>query len=548
MNRPEPPDDDILPGFTMVLLAIIIGLFAIRNLPWHLDEDEQAKQAFVSYQMIEEGKWLLQETPTGRVATKPPLQGWISAIAYIGMGANGWEFAWRLPAFAAALLILRGLWRGGEHLFGNNIGAVLAVSAFGLNFYVPRLATLVRTDMLLTALIFFTGYMIMEKLRTGREWRWQDGAVTCLLLLGSTLTKGPIAYGFLLPGIIAYLVITRKTDLDRRVWVGWLWWLLPLAVFGGWVAYGCANNTDFYKQVVEKEFLGRFTVGENARHNNFVPGFYTFFILIRTVPWTLLLIGAFATREVRAACKRDPVLLWLVCWTFGGLLFMECVPSKRFDRILPVLPPLCLLLAASVRYLPKFKLRTEPIGRIAILAPLLAVPLAGGYVGWKIFKGFRDDARSLVAFGDRALVAIGDHRDRLAVVNGKDEGILMYLHAQHFTRLEDALTMWRFKHIDWLVLPDGDFRQHRAALEPLEVVASTPPLPDKFNSYHLLRRVEPLPQASPGPASGQFVLPPIPAMPRELAPAPAGAASPAPVAPSTPKPAATPRIPPKEIE
>lgn len=520
MTPPEPPHDDVLPAFSAIILVIIVALFAVRNLPWHLDDDEQAKQAFVSYQMVENDRWLVQETPTGRVATKPPLQGWISVAAYLGMGANGWEIAWRLPAFVAALLILRQLWHTGEALFGNNIGAMLAAAMFGLNYYVPRLATLVRTDMLLTAFIFFTGWLILEKLRTGGPWTLRDRLMMGALLLGSTLTKGPIAYGFLLPGIIAFLIITRKREVHRHVWAGWIAWLVPLAVFGGWVWLGMQHE-GFKEQVIGKEFLGRFATGENAPHHNQWPGFYTLKLIVWTLPWSLLLIGMLSVKEVRAACKVDPALMWLVCWSFGGLIFMECVPSKRFDRILPVLPPMCLLLAASARYLPNFKLRREPIGRIAILAPLIAVPIAAGAAGWKVFKSFRNDARALVALGETTRATVDVHRDRLGVVNGKDEGMLMYTGAQHFTRLDEALQMWRFKRLDWLVLGDDDFTRQRAVLEPFEILAATPLIPEKYNSYKLLHRLDkptPTPVVAPvptlPPAGGESMTPPVPLQPK----------------------------------
>mgnify|MGYP006920623902 CR=1 FL=1 len=32
----------------------------------------------------------------------------------------------------------------------------------------------------------------------------------------------------------------------------------------------------------------------------------------------------------------------------GGLIVMSLIPSKRLDRIFPVIPPLCLLLAAQI--------------------------------------------------------------------------------------------------------------------------------------------------------------------------------------------------------
>ena len=77
----------IVPGITILL-------FLIANLPWQLDDSDQAKQAFTSFEMIKEGRWFYQQTPREHVATKPPLLGWISA----GLFAltRSWDVAWRL--------------------------------------------------------------------------------------------------------------------------------------------------------------------------------------------------------------------------------------------------------------------------------------------------------------------------------------------------------------------------------------------------------------------------------------------------------------------
>lgn len=500
MKLPRPPEDDVLPAFGTIILVLIVGIFAVRNLPWHLDDLDQAKQAYVSYQMVNDGAWLVQNTPTGDLATKPPLQGWLSAALFLGTAGKFWEFAWRLPAFVAALLVLRQLWRTGETLFGNNIGAILAAGAFGLNSYVPRLATLVRTDMMLAAFIFFVGWLILEKLRTEEDWTLRDRVLLSLLLLGSMLTKGPIALAFLVPGLIAFHFLSRRWGVPGRPFCGIIWWVLPLLVFGVWLALGL-NHPGFREQVVDKEFLGRFTVGKAAVHHNGWPGTYTLGLLARTLPWSVTLIGFFTVKSVRDAVKESPVLLWLVCWTVGGLLFMELVPSKRFDRILPVVPPMCLLLAASARYLPGFEVWKQPLGRLAILLPMLGVLLAGGYTGYQVSHNFANQADALVKFGEQVKAEVLGQGDRLAVVNGKDEGMLMYTGSLRFTRLEDALALWKSRRISWVVLGEGDFQDNRDVLRPYDLLAQTPPLGEKASSYRLLRRVEPPQQAPPTPTA-----------------------------------------------
>src|SRR5690349_24188659 len=113
-----------------VIAALIVVLFATANLPWQLDDYDQAKQAFTSFEMVKEGHWLYQHTPHERIATKPPLVGWISASLFAL--TRCWEIAWRLPSFLAALGLAIVLFAAAKDGYGK-AAAVIAVSAFGLN-------------------------------------------------------------------------------------------------------------------------------------------------------------------------------------------------------------------------------------------------------------------------------------------------------------------------------------------------------------------------------------------------------------------------------
>src|ERR1700719_4350642 len=130
------------------LAALMLVLFSSTNLPWQLDDYDQAKQAWTSYEMVTEGHWFYQRTSDDQgLATKPPLTGWVSAAVFTV--TRSWDVAWRLPSLLCAALIAFALFRYGVRAYGN-VAGLIAFAAFGFNLLSPRLATLVRSDMPLT--------------------------------------------------------------------------------------------------------------------------------------------------------------------------------------------------------------------------------------------------------------------------------------------------------------------------------------------------------------------------------------------------------------
>jgi 4-amino-4-deoxy-L-arabinose transferase-like glycosyltransferase len=118
-----------------------------------------------------------------------------------------------------------------------------------------------------------------------------------------------------------------------------------------WVSGGILFQSGFYNEVVMREFLGRF--GETI-HRPQPLYFYLPHLLHKFAPWSILLIAIaifdLASRRWRigtAFREMSPDTFWLLCWSLGGLIVMSLIPSKRVDRIFPVIPPLCLLLAAG---------------------------------------------------------------------------------------------------------------------------------------------------------------------------------------------------------
>jgi len=170
-----------------------------------------------------------------------------------------------------------------------------------------------------------------------------------------------------------------------------------------------------------------------------------------------------------------PETFWLLCWSIGGLMLMSLIPSKRVDRIFPVIPPLCLLLAAQIA--PRISCSHGPAGRSSTsiesnetahravvtrtalacvyrwsaIALALAILFTSGYTVWKVITGYRDHRDALAVFGRNIRHEAEAHHWRYEVVSAKDEGLLLYLRKTDFVKPADAITEWNTGNLDALV-------------------------------------------------------------------------------------------------
>ncbi len=476
------------------VIWLLVLCFVCRGLPWRLDDLDQAKQANVSLEIVQAGHWWFQHTPGGKaIATKPPLVGWMSAGVYY-FTADHWDIAWRLPSLVAALALAYLLWRVGEILWPG-CGGIVAVAAYGYNLLTPRLATLVRTDMPLTFFITAAGLVVWHHARDGggRPWTNRSRWTVFGLLLAAMMTKGPVVYAFLLPGMLAHGWISRRRGGSAwALWGGWWHWTMPLVPFLVWAGCGMAAVPGFFQEVVLKEFLGRFTVGEHAVHHNQPVTFYLTQMLRQWFPWNVLLLAVtIRARHLWTAVCREPATLWLVCWAAGGFLLMSLVPAKRTDRIFPVLPPLALVTVAllaraqrpdepAVSAPPVADAVAPPTPPFVPAAPawpwdwaykttLAAVAFGLGSVIYYVVEVYvrHDHARS--SFAARALQLEAGKTVGLVVSKNPvdtDETMLVYLHQLAFLSPAEAIQRWSTGKLDAVAINENARTEFGNLLEP----------------------------------------------------------------------------------
>src|SRR5204862_4099583 len=133
---------------------------------------------------------------------------------------------------------------------------------------------------------------------------------------------------------------------------------------------------------------GRFS---GAVHRSQPIYFYLPHLLHRFAPWSILLIllPLLAAKKQRLGIRAwlramSPETFWLVAWSLGGLLVMSLVPSKRIDRVFPVVPPLCLLLAAQLASFRETERPRRKAMAFCAISIVLACLLVPGYSAQKI--------------------------------------------------------------------------------------------------------------------------------------------------------------------
>src|SRR5439155_2556168 len=403
-----------------------------------------------------EGHWFFQRTPHERIAQKPPLVGWASAATFAI--TRSWDIAWRLPSFLTAVVLAGILFRSADPAYGA-AAALIALGAFGLNLLSVRLATLVRTDMPLALVIFLLGLLIWQKIRARESWQRRERWEIFALLTASMFIKGSIVFAFLLPGIVLFQWLAVKRS-GATAWCGWWPWVGSLGLFSLWVICGINFVPGFYEEVVVKEFLGRFS---QTVHRSQPVLYYLPHLLQKFAPWSVLILalGVLSFRRTRSGIRNlirqtTPDILWLVCWSLGGLVVMSLVPSKRVDRIYPVVPSLCLLLAAQIAGGFRIRQADERVLQWSAAALLFSIVFTGGYTAAKVVSDYRDHADHLEVFSRAVNEQAVVHHWRYEVISGGSggyEGMLLYLQKPRFLKPDEAVQEWNAGALDALVMP-----------------------------------------------------------------------------------------------
>jgi len=218
---------------------------------------------------------------------------------------------------------------------------------------------------------------------------------------------------------------------------------------------------EFLEHVVLREFAGRFS---EAMHRSQPIYFYLPHFLHRFAPWSILLIilSLLGARKQRLKVRdwlrsMSPETFWLLAWSLGGLLVMSFVPSKRIDRVFPIVPPLCLLLAAQVAAFRKRENLRGTTERLCMIAIVVACLFTPGYAVGRVVLAYRENTAAFAVFGKAVRQEAAAHGWNYEIVGGEDEGMALYLRRTEFIEPDQAVAKWNSGKLNALVVPDDEF-------------------------------------------------------------------------------------------
>jgi len=332
-----------------------------------IGDSDEAFYAEAAREMVESGDWL---TPTYNYEPrfqKPILYYWLAAAAFEVAGVS--EAAARFPSALAGLGLTLLTYFCGRRWFGPAVGLVSGLIV-ATNFGYYSIARLALPDLPLAFFITLSVWAAFESLRppapgqgsalSTRGWLMVSAAAAGL----AVLTKGPV--GVALPALVvgASLVVVRDWRGDgarpdgpradgRFPWRG-TDLALAAAVF-------VIVAAPWYAAMADRHgvgYLHRFFVGENLerfatdRYNNpRPPGFYLPVVFGGLLPWSPVMLLWVPALVAWLGNRRrlEPAHWRLVLWAGLPLLFYSLSIGQQPRYVLPILPPLAVLIARTIR-------------------------------------------------------------------------------------------------------------------------------------------------------------------------------------------------------
>ena len=383
------------PAFWTLLVLFTLVWFAMLGARTLVPTDE-GRYAEMAREMLATGDWITTRLNGIKYFEKPPLQIWMTALAFKFFGLGEWQARLWTGLCGYAGVLLTGI--AGSRVFGRPVGLAAALLLASCLFW-DAMGHINTLDMglaggmtltLAALLIAQRGAIGVDSASPGgggalntpgtsvpglaasdlaMRRRWMLACWAGMAL--AVLSKGLI--GLALPGavLIIYTVVSRDWAIWKRLHLGW-GCVVFFAITVPWFVLVSMRNPEFPQFFFIHEHFQRFT---SKVHHRAGPWYYFLPILAGgLLPWLGAALQSLwaARREAAvrpvsagtagmahtagsvatAAGGFRPRLLLLV-WSVLIFVFFSVSGSKLPSYILPIFPALALLLALYLREAPQ---------------------------------------------------------------------------------------------------------------------------------------------------------------------------------------------------
>ncbi len=373
-----------------LLLAFGLGLLVLvpflgRPL---ISREQELRVVLTARDMARGGDWLVPHYLGEPRLNKPPLQYWLTALAFRAGGTTQSPTLARLPTAllgAGLLAVMAGL---GAGLLGPRRAFVAALIA-GTTVLFWRFGRLAETDIPLAC---FETAAVLGLFQTNRArtpaalWRWW--MVSGIAAGLGFMLKGPAAVA--LP-VLAWLTFRYATPCRHRpplvggpIFTALALCVLLVTPWYGYIRFGHAGAAAISDLTSELGALGTKTKHAGS------PFFYLYTLPLMMLPWGLLL--PFVLFRLRRTARRHDGVRWVLCWLLSSLVLMSLIPSKQVHYATLLLAPAAFTIAAGFRQ----RLLRRQRWQRAILAAI-ALCLAAFWLTAAVFHELVEPARIVVS-------------------------------------------------------------------------------------------------------------------------------------------------------
>ena len=336
------------------VLAILFTLAWFGVLDYrHLVASDEGRYGEIAREMYATGDWITPRYNDYKYFEKPPLQAWMTAIAYTLFGVGEWQSRlWTgFTGYFAILATGFTTWKlvGGERgVVAGWVSAILLASSPMWNVG-GHFNTL---DMGLSSILSCALVSLLLAQRGGlsltarRNWMWLCWAFMAL----AVLSKGLI--GVVIPGmvLVVYTLTTRDWGLWKRLHL-FSGLIVFFLIVTPWFVLVSLKNPEFPHFFFIHEHWDRFTKDGHNRKGH--PLYFVPLILVGFIPWLAQLGQGLvrAWRDRRGDTRNGDISavagfrpLWLCAvWAVMIFLFFSKSQSKLPGYIMPIFPALALL-------------------------------------------------------------------------------------------------------------------------------------------------------------------------------------------------------------